>query len=161
MMLRGEKNFTNISKKGIDKNRTKVPPHGIYWPVFEPNQHDVLCGSGPSNHPGNVLLRKLVDAHESNLLAALERTFPKVAYGIAENIVKVIRRRTPAGRFLKKEDDIGAWYDIGDDKGIEKVQQALHDASKMLRGKNNFVNISNGIDGDHSTGQASHVPDSP
>lgn len=45
---------------------------------------------------------------------------------IAAQIVYMIRAMNPPGRFLKEDPD-GSWWDIGDQKAIKKVGQALRE----------------------------------
>ena len=52
---------------------------------------------------------------------------------IAANIVRNIRCLNPPGRFLKEDQKGGPWYDIGDEKAIKKVCQALREAAPELR----------------------------
>ena len=51
---------------------------------------------------------------------------------IAAKVVQQIRTMEPNGRFLKEEKD-GAWYDIGDQKAIKKVGQALREDAIEVR----------------------------
>lgn len=37
-------------------------------------------------------------------------------------IVRALRNSDPPGRFLKKDEKTGKWYDIGDKKAAEKVR---------------------------------------
>ena len=42
-------------------------------------------------------------------------------------IVRAIRNGDPPGRFLKKDEKSGKWYDIGDKRAAEKTSQALRE----------------------------------
>lgn len=42
-------------------------------------------------------------------------------------IVRAIRNGDPPGRFLRKDEKIGKWVDIGDKKAAEKTSQALRE----------------------------------
>ena len=100
------------------------------------NDNDVLCGrgSGPYDHIGNVIFRKIVLSRKAEYLSA-SSTYRRKA-GIAEEIVSVVRNMEPRGRFLKKVDadvlldsglDSGAdaWCLVADNVALEKAKQAL------------------------------------
>lgn len=42
-------------------------------------------------------------------------------------IVRAIRNGDPPGRFLRKDEKLGKWVDIGDKKAAEKTSQALRE----------------------------------
>jgi len=90
---------------------------------------DVLSGrgGGTNNHPGNQYFRSLCDQCRPKYVLA--RKMEKRE--IARNIVATVRSR--GGRFLKKDEKTGNWYDIGDTKATSKTSQALREglASKM------------------------------
>jgi hypothetical protein len=46
---------------------------------------------------------------------------------VARVIVRAIRNGDPPGRFLRKDEKIGKWVDIGDKKAAEKTSQALRE----------------------------------
>ena len=52
---------------------------------------------------------------------------------IAAQIVYMIRSMNPPGRFLKEDPD-GSWWDIGDQKAIKKVGQAMREDAPNTRG---------------------------
>jgi hypothetical protein len=46
---------------------------------------------------------------------------------VARVIVRAIRHGDPPGRFLRKDEKTGKWFDIGDKKAAEKTSQALRE----------------------------------
>lgn len=108
-----------------------VPPGGI-GPILDPNVNDVLSGRGGriNAHVGNVQFREIVAEQKKIYLAKDTKKLEKAH--IAADIVYYIRRMDPPGRFLK-EDANGAWWDIGDQKAIKKVGQALREDAPEIR----------------------------
>ena len=54
---------------------------------------------------------------------------------VARVIVRAIRNGDPPGRFLKKDEKTGKWYDVGDKKAAEKTSQALREKTNEERDK--------------------------
>lgn len=135
-----------------------IPPRGI-GPVHDINSNDVLCGryvplllsklfpdspfilftfvccdfhrGGRINaHIGNVQFRDMVASRKKDYLAKSTKKLEKAH--IAAEVVRIIRCMEPAGRFLKADPD-GSWYDIGDQKAIKKVGQALREDAPDVR----------------------------
>jgi hypothetical protein len=110
-----------------------IPPKGI-GPVSmqEINENDVLAGRGGriNAHIGNVQFRDMVAARKKDYLAKSTKKLEKAH--IAAEVVRIIRNMTPPGRFLKADPD-GLWYDIGDQKAIKKVGQALREDAPDVR----------------------------
>ena len=48
-------------------------------------------------------------------------------------IVRALRNSDPPGRFLKKDEKTGKWYDIGDRRAAEKASQALREKTPEER----------------------------
>lgn len=88
-------------------------------------QHDVMFGrgGGTNKHPGNREFRELVDKCRSGYLEA--KKMQKAT--ISRLIVQTIRYKNPPGRFLKKDDKVNMWYEVGDRKAAEKTSQALRE----------------------------------
>lgn len=108
-----------------------IPPKGI-GPIRDPNVNDVLAGRGGriNAHVGNVQFRDIVAQRKKDYLATSTKKLEKAH--IAADIVYYIRRLDPPGRFLKEDND-GAWWDIGDQKAIKKVGQALREDASEVR----------------------------
>jgi hypothetical protein len=98
----------------------------------EINENDVLAGRGGriNAHIGNVQFRDMVAARKKEYLAKSTKKLEKAH--IAAEVVRIIRNMTPSGRFLKADPD-GLWYDIGDQKAIKKVGQALREDAPDVR----------------------------
>jgi len=95
------------------------------------NENDVLCGRGgaTNSHSGNRSYRKLVKKFKDKYLKAKKKQKPSVA----AEVVDVIRKLDPQGRFLKKDKDTGWYLDIGDARAKEKTSQALREGAPQIR----------------------------
>ena len=102
-----------------------TPPSKV--PVCESpgdvNSYDVLCGrgGGTNSQIGNRRFRKLVQDFQPIYLLARRKDKPL----LARTIVLIIRKR--GGRFLKKDDETGELYEVGDAKAEAKTSQALRE----------------------------------
>lgn len=124
---------------GADEYRHMYPigPHSPYPPIqrgpfiMDINNNDVLCGRGgaTNSHVGNREFRKLVKKFKDKYLSAKKKDKPAVA----AEVVEVIRKLDPPGRFLKKDKDSGYWIDIGDARAKEKTSQALREGAPLIR----------------------------
>jgi hypothetical protein len=87
------------------------------------NTYDVLCGrgGGTNSQVGNRRFRKLVQDFQPTYLLARRKEKPL----LARTIVLIIRKR--GGRFLKKDDDSGEMFEVGDFKAEAKTSQALRE----------------------------------
>lgn len=87
------------------------------------NAHDVLCGrgGGTNSQVGNRRFRQLVQDFQPTYLLARRKEKPL----LARTIVLIIRNR--GGRFLKKDEDTGELYEVGDLKAEAKTSQALRE----------------------------------
>jgi len=99
------------------------------------NSNDVLCGrgGGTNSQVGNRRFRQLVQEFQPTYLMARRKEKPL----IARSIVLIIRKR--GGRFLKKDDDTSALFEVGDAKAEAKTSQALReglDVRATRSGKN-------------------------
>mmetsp|Transcript_17426 Transcript_17426/g.25769 ORF Transcript_17426/g.25769 Transcript_17426/m.25769 type:complete len:874 (-) Transcript_17426:249-2870(-) len=94
-------------------------------------ENDILCGRGglTNHHKGNKRFRDIVTLHRADYVRA-----PKVHKpAVARLIVRAIRNSDPPGRFLKKDDKTGKWFDIGDKRASEKASQALREKTPEER----------------------------
>lgn len=82
-------------------------------------------------HRGNKRFRDIVALHRPDYTRAPKIQKPSVA----RVIVRAIRNGDPPGRFLKKDEKTGRWYDIGDKKAAEKTSQALREKTNEERDK--------------------------
>ena len=84
------------------------------------NSYDVLCGrgGGTNSQIGNRRFRKLVQEFQPTYLLARRKEKPL----LARTIVLIIRKR--GGRFLKKDDETGELFEVGDAKAEAKTSQA-------------------------------------
>uniref|UniRef100_A0A7S3P1B1 DUF6824 domain-containing protein n=1 Tax=Amphora coffeiformis TaxID=265554 RepID=A0A7S3P1B1_9STRA len=115
----------------IDFEVTDPPMNNVTPPSDQPiveslaevNTHDVLCGrgGGTNSQIGNRRFRKLVQEFQPTYLLARRKEKPL----LARTIVLIIRKR--GGRFLKKDEDSGELFEVGDAKAEAKTSQALRE----------------------------------
>lgn len=99
---------------------------------------DVLFGrgSGPNDHEGNILFRKMVKERKSEYMSTNHR---QTKSNIAHDIVNAVRARN--GRFLKKAEPkdisrlgipegVDAWLCVDEPTILEKAKQALRQKEK-------------------------------
>lgn len=93
------------------------------------NDNDVLSGRGGGTnlHPGNRQFRDLINLYRRDYLKARKNDKPS----ISRSIVNAIREKN--GRFLKKVEKTGLWFEIGDDAAREKTSQALRQRAPEMR----------------------------
>jgi hypothetical protein len=102
-------------------------------PVQYPNVNDVLSGRGGriNAHPGNLRFRQFVNHFKETYIDEETKKVEK-AY-ICTQIVHLVRAQHPPGRFLKRDDKHGYWFEIGDVKARKKTGQALREDAPGVR----------------------------
>jgi len=115
----------------VDFEVTDPPPEPVTPPSDKPlcesladvNGYDVLCGrgGGTNSQVGNRRFRQLVQEFQPTYLLARRKEKPL----LARTIVLIIRKR--GGRFLKKDDETGELFEVGDTKAEAKTSQALRE----------------------------------
>lgn len=131
---KGDKNSSMMLPKAaseVDFDVTDPPLEPILPPSKTPmcdspadiNSYDVLCGrgGGTNSQVGNRRFRKLVQDFQPTYLLARRKEKPL----LARTIVLVIRKR--GGRFLKKDEETGELFEVGDSKAEAKTSQALRE----------------------------------
>jgi hypothetical protein len=102
---------------------------------------DIICAQGKfaDLHPGNVMFRKLVNAHKQTYAQAPNSDKRKISRGI----VAALRRF--GFNFLKFDTDTGCYDDIGDKKAAAKTSQALREKRNNMGDSNSssYVTSSN------------------
>lgn len=93
----------------------------------EIHDDDVLCGrgGGTNSQIGNRRYRQLVQDSQPTYLKAKRKDKPLMA----KQLVRVIRER--GGRFLKRDDITGKYFDIGNKKAEAKTGQALREGLEV------------------------------
>lgn len=91
--------------------------------------NDVLSGRGGGTnvHPGNRNFRDLINLHRRAYLKARKNDKPAISRAIVRSI------RESNGKFLKKDEKAGLWFEIGDDAAREKTSQALRQRAPEMR----------------------------
>jgi len=111
----------------------KRNPH---WPLKDieiPHINDVLCGrgGGTNQHHGNEQYRRIVNETKYRYLSSNKRGKPV----IARELVATIYNFDPPGRFLEKNENTNQHHDIGEEKAVQKVSQALREGAPAIREK--------------------------
>eukprot|EP00540_Astrosyne_radiata_P000178 CAMPEP_0116849406 /NCGR_PEP_ID=MMETSP0418-20121206/15552_1 /TAXON_ID=1158023 /ORGANISM="Astrosyne radiata, Strain 13vi08-1A" /LENGTH=373 /DNA_ID=CAMNT_0004481119 /DNA_START=80 /DNA_END=1201 /DNA_ORIENTATION=- len=115
------------SSPSDDSGPAPVPPSEEGLSYF--NDNDVLSGRGGGTnvHPGNRHFRDLINLHRRAYLKARKNDKPAISRAIVRSI------RENNGRFLKRDEKTGLWYEIGDDAAREKTSQALRQRAPEMR----------------------------
>jgi hypothetical protein len=102
--------------------------------IVEPNINDCLLGRGGkiNKHYGNVQLRNIVAARQLEYLSNSTGKLDK-AYIAADIVASIRTANNPPGRFLEQDVKTGIWYEIGDQRAIRKVLQALREHAPIIR----------------------------
>ena len=112
--------------------------------VSLPHPNDVLFGRGgrTNHHWGNKKFRKIVEKHKQQYCNERKRCRKRE---LARKIIDWVRyQQDPPGRFLKYDDDDGAWRDVGDKEAREKTSQSLREKNSNLPQER--CNRNNGVD---------------
>ncbi|KAL7579338.1 hypothetical protein ACA910_014014 [Epithemia clementina (nom. ined.)] len=125
-----ETNQETVVALGVSNNGKElahIPPGEEGITIF--GEHDVLSGRGGGTnvHPGNRTFRDLINQNRRTYLKARKNDKP----AISRAIVRTIRELN--GRFLKKDEKTGMWFEIGDDAAREKTSQALRQRAPEMR----------------------------
>jgi hypothetical protein len=114
-------------KDGTCSTSTSVAGDGGEVEVV--TDRDVLSGRGGGTnlHPGNRRYRDLILSHRKEYDLASKAKKPSVS----RQIVHLIRQN--GGRFLRKDSNVGKYYEIGDDLAREKTSQALRHRTFEMR----------------------------
>ena len=104
-----------------------VSPDTVGTDTYTDN--DVLSGRGGGTniHPGNRNFRDLINLHRRAYLKARKNDKPAISRAIVKTI------RASKGRFLKRDEKSGLWFEIGDDAAREKTSQALRQRAPEMR----------------------------
>merc|ERR1712157_497534 len=108
-----------------------VANSNCYKNIALPSCNDVLNGRGKSvqSWQGNVFYHDLIQYYKLEYVVAT----PEEQKQIAMRIISIIRGLNPAGRFLEINQTSGTWFDIGDDKALRKIRQALREGAPEIR----------------------------
>jgi hypothetical protein len=82
---------------------------------------------GTNVHPGNRNFRDMINMHRRTYLKARKNDKPAISRAIVRSI------RETGGKFLRKDEKSGLWYEIGDDAAREKTSQALRQRAPEMR----------------------------
>ncbi|GFH43837.1 hypothetical protein CTEN210_00310 [Chaetoceros tenuissimus] len=136
-----QRTSTSIAKEGETPQLLEPRPSALTMPPRNEkstliaqediHEHDVLCGRGGSvgAHPGNKYFQKLVKERKQRYLNS--RKLEKKS--VATEVVELIQKRNPPGRFLKRDESSGFYIEITNSKANEKARQALRENAPSLR----------------------------
>lgn len=90
---------------------------------------------------GNRRFRICIENHLGSYIKAQSRIAKSA---IITNLVSTIRESStqPGGGFVRYDESIGRWYEVGEKIARDKVGQALRDAARIRRNKRKSVNSS-------------------
>jgi hypothetical protein len=108
---------------GVTKNSKKK--------AITPHINDIVSGrgSGSNRHEGNLHFRNLIRENRELYLSRSKNEKMLVARDIYHSIEAL----DPAGRFLQKNPETGAWFEIGKVRALEKISQALREKNSRQR----------------------------
>jgi hypothetical protein len=96
-------------------------------PIYPPHPHDVLLGQGRNgaihDHSGNVLFRAWVSDRKTNYDLACSDD-PKKAL-IVQEVIDLVQKQTPPGRFLKLDPIGGSYIKLDNGKVTENIRHAM------------------------------------
>jgi hypothetical protein len=116
------------------KNKEELKKKYANWPlrnIKDPHDNDVMYGrgGGTNHHAGNKMYRTLVEDRKLEYVNSKRLDKPLVAL----EIIRLWRGQLPPGRFLKLDEKMGLWNDVGDKKAREKTSQALREKAPLIR----------------------------
>jgi hypothetical protein len=122
-----EEDKSETEKKESEDEFAPIPAATEGISTYDDN--DVLSGRGGGTnvHPGNRNFRDLINLHRRVYLKARKNDKPAMSRAIVRSI------RDNNGKFLKKDEDTGLWFEIGDDAAREKTSQALRQRAPEMR----------------------------
>jgi hypothetical protein len=98
--------------------------------VHDVQKYDILCGRDKitHSHVGNKRFRNIVMMHREDYQTATSREAKsKITFAVVAMI------RQSGGRFLKQDEESGAWKNVGDEYARDKVSHALRSAKDPNR----------------------------
>jgi len=104
------------------------------WPlnnIESPHINDILCGrgGGSQNHPGNDYYRRMISSSKYWYLSSNKREKREIALELVSRIYTL----NPPGRFLEKNECTLRYNDIGEERAVAKVSQALREGAPNIR----------------------------
>lgn len=123
----------SIDEPKVDDDETndaeEPPKEEDGEPILEPHENDILNGRGASvnAHRGNTKFRALCFSRKPEFEAGNHAVKRRIAAEIV-NVTKAL-----PGRFLKRRNDKGPWYEISTEKAILKACQVMRDFQRPDR----------------------------
>jgi len=123
---------TNINNKTSETHDQPLIQPGEGGEILEPQDLDVICGRGGkiNAHEGNIRFRDIVSKFKKQYLEIKQKS-EKCKFCMF--VVREIRKSEPAVRFLNKNSKTKKWLEIGDEKAMKKVGQALRENGNVIR----------------------------
>eukprot|EP00980_Cylindrotheca_fusiformis_P000498 scaffold120_cov59-Cylindrotheca_fusiformis.AAC.14 len=101
----------------VSKSRADLEYMGQYIGPVIPRPNDVLFGKGYKKHPGNTVLREVMDAQDKEYEGATRRRRMELTCVIVQSMI------WSGARFCVQED--GKWYQVKYIQAHRKVSKAL------------------------------------
>lgn len=110
---------------------------------ISPHINDIVSGrgSGSNRHEGNLYFRKLIRENKELYLSRPKNEKMLVA----RDIYNTIEDLDPPGRFLQKNPETGSWFEIGKDRALEKISQALREKNSKQQMPNQASHFAMGM----------------
>jgi hypothetical protein len=120
-----------LQEDGVTQQESagKAAEEELGEPILDPSEHDVLNGRGASvnAHRGNTKFRALCFARKPEFEAGNHAAKRRVATEIV-SVTKAL-----PGRFLKRKQDKGPWFELSTEKSILKACQVMRDFQRPDR----------------------------
>jgi hypothetical protein len=110
----------------------------VHYDTTEPSDHDVVLGRGlllVRNHAGNKWCHTIVEEKSTLYYAS---SGPKKTE-IFNEVVSLVRNRSPPGRFLEYDFEKEAWRDAGEKKVACMVRWSLRTARGLLAARDRYT----------------------
>eukprot|EP00980_Cylindrotheca_fusiformis_P000497 scaffold120_cov59-Cylindrotheca_fusiformis.AAC.13 len=109
----------SVASSTVELSKHEVDPEytGQYVGPVTPRSNDVLFGKGYKKHPGNTVLREVMDAQEKEYEGATKRHKMELTCVIVQSMI------WSGARFCVQED--GKWYQVKYIQAHRKVSKAL------------------------------------
>lgn len=110
--------------------------------LVKPHAHDVLLGNDSViiKHIGTVFFRRLIERCRAD---HMNGSLNKDGKNAAQEVFDEVKTLDPPGRFLlSTSNDFTEWYEVSNQKAMEKIRLALGDKPQSQQGLgNNNINI--------------------
>lgn len=113
--------------------------------LVKPHAHDVLLGSSNViiKHIGTVFYRRLIERFRTE---HLNNSLSKNGKTAAQEVFDEVKTLDPPGRFLlATSNDFKEWYEVSNQKAMEKIRAALSDTGNQEQQQQQLPALNNNI----------------